>query len=301
MKNRYLVLLTIAVAVCCLFHPCIVSASETVQTDSDGSAQVTTIESNLVPLSNENFSSIIRNAGYKDWWLYQPAARESERSTSNDYDLSIISAYPIVAVQDTAIHLLVLKKQDDEWYVAFVNKTALSQENFQLTSFSLDESYSQTEDMQNVYFEFESNGETVDLTLMLSNLYPSYFSSIHYQNTTIIMHYDRGISYEISYPSLFSCSYKINPESYIDFRADAFSLQQFLQTMQELLVPATITAEKEAGLYMMPDDTANPIITLKSGESIQMIKQENSTDWEMVYYNGNILFVHGTDVSIQVD
>lgn len=272
-------------------------ATAMVQTDSNDFTQIMTKESNLVPLSNKSLASIIKNTEYNGWLLYQPEARESEINTSTDNYLNRVSAYPVVAIQDDKICLIILKKQSSKWYVAITNETALVQDGFELVSFSLDESYSHIDDTQNVYFEFESNETIVNLALKLSSIYPSYFSSMHYLNTTLVMHYERGISYEVNYPFLFSCSYEINPEPYIEFSVSDFSLQRFFQTIQELLVHATVGTEKNgADLFVMPDDATKPIMTLEKGESVCMIKQEKRTEWEMVYYNGHILFVHGEDI-----
>lgn len=255
--------------------------------------------SGLVPLSNEKLISIVRQTEYGDWLLYQPDSREeTDMNTSTDSILDNVRAYPVVAVQNDEICLIVLEKINAEWRIAHTNESALVRKGLSLVDFSLAVSYSR--DIQDVYFDFmsnESNESQVTLFLQLSSIYPSYFSSIHYDNISMVMNYNRGLTYEIYYPFLFSASYEINPIPYIDFGIDEFSLQQFPIRIQELLAPATVVTERsEAGLYIMPDETTDPIISLKNGESINVIMQESTDGWEMAFYGGQILFVHNDDI-----
>lgn len=260
-------------------------------------SSVTADMNGLVPLSNEKLISSIQQTQYRDWLLYQPTESETEMDTSSESFLSTMSSYPVVAIHHDEICLIVLKKQNSEWDIAYTNDSALVRKDFSLVSFSLAAFYSQTQDNQIVDFAFENGEKRFSLILELSSIYPSYFSLIYYDNQSISLNYDRGITYNINYPSLFAVSYYIEPIPYLSFGVNDFSLQQFPLTIQELLAPATVFTERgEAGLYIMPDETINPIISLENGEHISVITQERTDGWEMAYENGQILFVRSHDI-----
>lgn len=252
----------------------------------------------LLPLSNKSLVSILQYSGYKDWCFYQPAARETDTNTSSERYLDGISAYPIIACRDNDICLIVLKKINSQWNISITNDQALAHDRFLFKTFSIDENYSNINLMQSVYFDFEDALEdTLTLSLQLSDVYPSYFSSVRYKNMCMILNYDRGITVQYDYPFLCRVSYEINPEPSIPFNADAFSFSNLPLAIEEFFVPSTVSPQDEAaGLFAFPDDSMEPVFLLNRGETIDIIRQQSLTDWLLAHYKGNLYFIRKNDV-----
>ena len=248
-----------------------------------GDNAITDNVNRLEHLSNSQLAAIIQIEKYDNWALYQPTSRESEVNTSSENFLSYISVYPIVAIQNEDVHLFVLKKSDSGWNIAFKNEFALVREGFKIIGFSIDE-----------------NNTVFELTLQLSALYPSFFSALHFENRTLLLNYDRGLTYKIEYPFLMTTSLEIDPDPYVPFDADIFSLQRLPITLEDLMVPAKVctTDNSSAELFIIPDETSNPIIQLTNGEDINIIHQKRASEWIMVYYVDNILFIPEHNVNV---
>lgn len=192
-----------------------------------------------------------------------------------------MTAYPIVARRDDRICLIIMRKVNSQWVVSTANEQALVRDELVLKAFSVDEHYSELEHTLYVYFDFEDEtGNAVTLSLHLSDIYPSYFSLIHRSNVSMVLNYDRGITVRFDFPFLFSVAYEISPEQYIPFDVDAFSFSDCLLTIEELFAPSLISPQKEtAGLYVLPDNSMEPVFHLQQGESITVIRQQLQTDW----------------------
>ena len=115
----------------------------------------------------------------------------------------------------------------------------------------------------------------------------------------MVLNYDRGIAIRFDFPFLFSVAYEITPEQYIPFDVDAFSFSDCPLTIEELFAPTLISPQEEtAGLYVLPDDSMEPVFLLQQGEPIAVIRQQLQKDWPLASYNGNLYFVHAQDVSM---
>lgn len=266
-----------------------------------GDNAITDNVNRLEHLSNSQLAAIIQIEKYDNWALYQPTSRESEVNTSSENFLSYISVYPIVAIQNEDVHLFVLKKSDSGWNIAFKNEFALVREGFKIIGFSMAEDYSGVKGVQYAFFDFiDENNTEFELTLQLSALYPSFFSALHFENRTLLLNYDRGLTYKIEYPFLMTTSLEIDPDPYVPFDADIFSLQRLPITLEDLMVPAKVctTDNSSAELFIIPDETSNPIIQLTNGEDINIIHQKRASEWIMVYYVDNILFIPEHNVNV---
>lgn len=254
----------------------------------------------LSPLSNQDLVKVARNGGFEGWVLYQPSARETETDTSSSRFLEERSIYPVIASRDGQICLIVLKKTDSQWVVSATNNQALRREGFALTGFSLDESSSEPDNIQHVYVDFaDKAGDSLSLSIQLSDIYPSYFSHLQYHNFSFFFHYDRGITLQYNYPFLLKCSYEITPQQPISFGVDAFSFAECPLTVQELFVSAVVSPKAEkAGLFLFPDDKAEPITQAAAHESIDVVGQPSGSDWVLVCYNNHLLFIHKADISL---
>ena len=254
----------------------------------------------LLPLQNEQLLAVLQRSDYKDWNFYQPSARETDTDTSSEHALEQLNTFPIVACRNDSICLIILKKANGQWTVSAVNEQALVREGLVLKTFSIDESYSELDRIQSVYFDFEDTAEnTLTLSLQLSDIYPSYFSSIYSENVSIILNYDRGITVQFDFPFLFRVSYEISPEQYIPFNVEAFSFSECPLTIEELFVPAFISPQSEtASLFAFPDDSMEPVFRLHRGEAIYVVRQQHQTEWALVNYNGNLYFMHENEVSL---
>ena len=146
------------------------------------------------------------------------------------------------------------EKSKFQWVVSAANEQALVRDGLVLKAFSVDEHHSELEHALFVYFDFEDeNGNTVTLSLHLSDIYPSYFSLIHHFHVSMVLNYDRGITVQFEFPFLFSVAYEISPEQYIPFDVDAFSFSDCPLTIEELFAPSLISPQEEtAGLYVFP-------------------------------------------------
>lgn len=146
------------------------------------------------------------------------------------------------------------EKSKFQWVVSAANEQALVRDGLVLKAFSVDEHHSELEHALFVYFDFEDeNGNTVTLSLHLSDIYPSYFSLIHHFHVSMVLNYDRGITVQFDFPFLFSVAYEISPEQYIPFDVDAFSFSDCPLTIEELFAPSLISPQEEtAGLYVFP-------------------------------------------------
>lgn len=255
---------------------------------------------NLLPLSNQELINALKNSGFDGWTFYQPSARETTANTSSSQYLDGCNAYPVIASSHGNTCLIVLKKANQQWMVSVTNHRALAREGFVLTGFSLDENHSGIGNIQYVYFDFEDQrGDSLALNLQLSDIYPSYFSHIRYRGLGFGLNYDRGITLQTDYPFLCRYSYEINPKQAIAFNVDGFSFNECPVTVQELFVPATISTKKEmADLFLLPDDAKEPIIQLARNKKISVANQQPGSDWVLVYYNSNLLFIHAADISL---
>lgn len=251
-------------------------------------------EQSLLPLSNQNLITLLQNSNYKDWDFYQPSERETDDNTSSGDFLDRLNTYPIVACHDDDVCLITLKKVNFQWQVSTTNEQALVREGFMLKCFSIDES----DDIQYVYFDFEDEDQNpLTLCLLLSNIYPSYFSFVQTPKTQIVFHYDRGMTFQFDFPFLFRCSYELNPERYTPFAVDAFSFAECPIAMQEFFVRSSVSPQEEvAGLYAFPDDSMEPVLKLSEGESIDVLVQQQIADWTLAYYKGNLFFIHTDDI-----
>lgn len=254
----------------------------------------------LLPLSNQELVSVLKNSGFDGWAFYQPSARESTANTSSGQYLDPQNTYPVIAVRDGNTSLIVLKKVNMQWMVSVTNSRALTRKGFVLSGFSLDENHSEPDNIQYVYFDFEDQaGDSLSLSLQLSDIYPSYFSHIRYRSLGFGLNYDRGITLQTDYPFLCRYSYEINPKQAIVFNVDGFSFNECPVTVQELFVPATISPKNEvANLFLFPDDAKEPIIQLARNEKIHVASQQPGSDWALVCYSNNLLFIHATDISL---
>lgn len=251
-------------------------------------------------LSNSQIAAMIKNEKYNNWALYQPTARESEVSTSSESFLSTIAVYPVIAIHNDDVHLIVLNKFDSAWKIAFINELALVREGFKLIGFSLAEESSGVNGIQYVFFDFiDENNKEYELVLQLSDLYPSYFSALHFDNRTLLLNYDRGLTYKIEYPFLMTLSFEFDPHPYIPFDAGNFSLQRLPITLESLIVPAKVSAtDSRVALYIIPDAASQPITHLANGEDIAVIYPQSASEWVMVYFMDNILFIPKCNVNI---
>ena len=137
------------------------------------------------------------------------------------------------------------------------------------------------------------------MNLQLSDIYPSCFASIHRKNMDLILNYDRGITLQFDFPFLSRCSYEVYPKQYISFKVDEFSFAECPIAIQDFLVPASISSQREgAGLFTFPDDSMEPVLQLSKDENIDVFYQPRMTDWVLVYYKDNLLFAHGDDISL---
>lgn len=252
----------------------------------------------LIPLKNKELLSIMQYSAYNDWALYQPSAREMDINTSSKEWLDGQSTYPIIAMRDDKICLVILKRINSQWSIAATNENALSRDGFILSSFSIDGTYSSVDNVQYVYFDFyDEQGEILTLNLQLSNIYPSYFSSVQNNNTHIVFHYERGITVQFDYPFLSRYSYEIHPKQYTSFNVDEFSFADCMIETQDYLVPArTSPQEQVACLYIFPDCTMEPVFKLQKGELLHVLQQQQLTDWVLVFYKGNLFFAHADDI-----
>lgn len=253
-------------------------------------------EQSLLPLSNQNLIALLQSSNDKDWHFYQPSARETDDDTSSGDSLDRLNTYPIVACHDDDVCLIALKKVNSQWQVFATNEQALIREGFTLKGFSIDEQ----DDMQYVYFDFEDEAQNpLTLCLLLSDMYPSYFSFVQTPKMQIVFHYDRGMTFQFDFPFLFRCSYELNPEQYIPFAVDAFSFAECPIAMQELFVRSSVLPQEEtAGLFAFPDDSMEPVLKLNKGESIDVLEQQQITDWALACYKGNLFFIHKDDIEI---
>lgn len=254
----------------------------------------------FVPLSNKSIIAVLQNSGYENWYFYQPSSRETDTDTSSSSYLDPLSTYPIIAFNGNNTCLIVLKKIDNQWMVSSATSQAITRDRFILTGFSIDEHYSEIERIQYVFFDFEDeNGELLTLNLQLSDIYPSCFASIHRKNMDLILNYDRGITLQFDFPFLSRCSYEVYPKQYISFKVDEFSFAECPIAIQDFLVPASISSQREgAGLFTFPDDSMEPVLQLSKDENIDVFYQPRMTDWVLVYYKDNLLFAHGDDISL---
>lgn len=255
---------------------------------------------NLVPLSNQELISVLKNSGFDGWAFYQPSARETTANTSSGQYLDPQNTYPVIAIRDGNTSLIVLKKANMQWMVSVTNSRALTRKGFVLSGFSMDENHSGIDNIQYVYFDFEDQaGDSLALSLQLSDIYPSYFSHMRYHGLGFGFNYDRGITLQTDYPFLCRYSYEINPKQANVFNVDGFSFNECPVTVQELFVPATISPKNEvANLFLFPDDAKEPIIQLARNEKIHVASQQPGSDWALVCYSNNLLFIHATDISL---
>lgn len=270
--------------------------------NTSGAETINTLEQlpNILPLSNKNLISVLQESGYDGWDFYQPSAREFDTNTSSSHYLDVINAYPIIAINNDDVCLIVLRKTNKQWTVSVTNSRALTREGFILKGFSLDEYHSEVDNIQDVFFDFEDKaGNLLTLNLQLSDIYPSYFAFMQSENMRLVFNYDRGITMQFDFPFIFRCSYEINPKQSIPFNVDEFSFAECPITIQELLVPSSISPHGEvASLFAFPDDSMEPVFQLTQDENIYIIYQQNMSDWVLVFYKDNLLFAHNADITL---
>lgn len=251
----------------------------------------------FLPLSNETLIDILRSSDYKDWTFYQPDSREIDYNTSSGYSFDRLLTYPVLAVREDDLCLIVLEKVNDQWKIAAANEQALTRDGFTLTGFSIDDSSPEQE--QYVFFDFEDNQkERWTLCLTLSDIYPSCFLFLQRPEGSITFNYDRGLTFPFYYPSIFQCSYEIIPEKLISYDVDEFSFAACPLSMDELFTPVLVSPKNEViNFYTRPDESTEPVFQLGKAETISILSQQG-TDWVLAKYNGNIYFIHKDDMAM---
>lgn len=251
----------------------------------------------FLPLSNETLIDILRSSDYKDWTFYQPDSREIDYNTSSGYSFDRLLTYPVLAVREDDLCLIVLEKVNDQWKIAAANEQALTRDGFTLTGFSIGDS--SPEQKQYVFFDFEDNQEgRWTLCLTLSGIYPSCFLFLQGPEGSITFDYDRGLTFPFYYPSIFQCSYEIIPEELISYDVDKFSFAACPLSMDELFTPVLVSPKKEViNFYARPDESTEPVFQLGKAETISILSQQR-TDWVLAKYNGNIYFIHKDDMAM---
>ena len=141
--------------------------------------------------------------------------------------------------------------------------------------------------------------------LNLGDGYVSSFDAISYYvegygTTYINMNYDRGLEFLIDAPAYSRLSYEVYPVEDYSFGVEDFDLATCPLSMQEFLVSAIVTCGEEgAGLYIMVQQDAQPIVMLADGEAIEAIPQRWQRDWVIVCYRGNYLFMKTENCKIE--
>lgn len=251
----------------------------------------------LTSLSNKVLTKTATSFLGKGCQFFQPDSREVDMNTSSSSVLDDLVLYPLIAVKEQQIYLLVMKKSGDNWKVMTCSDSALQRPGFRLVGFSIDESVG-ANTMFNVYFDYlDESGREWTLTLTLSDIYPCWFSAVHTRNKDIILNYERGITYQLDYPSKYRCSYEIDIDPAISFRMDEFSFAQCPLEIRELLSPVDIRS-KSISLFMYPDDTVEPVFVITGEEMLDMIQQK---DWSIVYYRDNMFYIQTSDIFITGD
>lgn len=251
----------------------------------------------LTSLSNKELTKTATSSLGKGCQFFQPDSREVDMNTSSSSVLDDLVLYPLVAVKEQQVYLLVMKKSGDNWKVMTCSDSALQRPGFRLVGFSIDESTG-ANTMFNVYFDYlDETGREWTLTLTLSDIYPCWFSAVHTDNKEIILNYERGITYQLDYPSKYRCSYEIDINPAISFRLDEFSFALCPLEIQELLSPVDIR-NKSINLFMYPDDTVESVFVLTGEETLDVIQQK---DWSIAYYRDNMFYFRTSDIFITDD
>lgn len=228
-------------------------------------------------LSNTNLISILNKSEYQGATFFQPTSRENDENTSSDTALSSLDSFPIIAMRDNIISLLVLKKINGEWKIAVSNNRALTHPHLRLTNFSLDNS-SYEDRVQSVYFSFiDKNNEESELSLMISDIFPSYFTHFHTGNLQFVYNYDRGITLTLDYPFLGRSSYELPLFDDCNFEITHFSFSSMPISMHDLMDSSIpISYKANASVYLFPDDSFNPICFLGAEDKIFLLNRQAS-------------------------
>ena len=249
------------------------------------------VSSNLVPLSISELLTCLESEGYQSGCLYQPSLREADPSENV---LPELDMYPIVVRNsDGNYNLLIVKKQNGLWQVTVENEQALSREGLTLYDFSIEEA----DQMIYAYFSFvDGNGTESELGLQLSELYPSQFTFSHSGIYQIVFNYDRPASITIHAALSSRFSFDLHLADF-DCDISRFSLSACPLSFDDVLSLGTEVLHNEGtALYMIPDDSMEPVFTLGESDTLFLLDNQVASEWAVVAYKRNIFFVHLLDL-----
>lgn len=253
----------------------------------------------LIPLSNNKILSILKDKGYHDMLFFQPSVSERDDiNSSSDAYLSELHTYPVIGIQDDAITLFILKKQENEWNLQTVGNSALNRENLSLFQFSMNEDYTSGFHYVDFQYVFENDEETeLTLTLMLSDTGTSFFSGMRTGDTTFQLNYDRGITLIFDFAFYGRYSFEVMPKQDLSFEAEKFDFSLLPLSAFDFLEPADFAeGRNRINLFYFPDDTWLPVFSVESGEEIQIFPNDSFRKWVLAYYNHGFFFVHAEEL-----
>ena len=274
----------------CLFATCAYASTET--------------EERLTLLSNNKLKTLLRNNGYDGWLLYQPGSREEDINTSSNPFLKEIDVYPVLAMREEQIHLIILQKRNKNWMIQTVNDKAIVRDGFRLYDFSMDENISSDAVTLYVYFDFaDADDRTYTLNLELSQRFPSFFRFLDLPgedsgsgriSRMIVMNYLRDFDFELD---LFGGAFRerigVMPWQPYEFGVEEFVLADMPLSIGDLTKPAYVKASPDGvGLYRYPMETEKPIKILHEGDTVNIVRLEYGYEnWMIVCVQDDVYFV----------
>lgn len=257
-------------------------------------------DASLIPLTNKKLLTLVTKHSGSDWQYFQPASRETEVDCSSKAFLRRISVYPVVAFRDGQYKLILLRKENNAWVYAGENASALMRDQYRLVAFSMDEQVTAEDDHLYVTFDFNTQlYGTVSLQLVLNPAF-SYFRSVSMTLsepsrrvlTTAFEPY-RGFTFTTDYYTdaatcSLSASYYVKDSEGRSFSAEDFDFQHCPITMEDLF--AQVSCKEAIPLYAAPSAEALLPFSVSPGETVDVIKPDESQAWTLIRYQGSLFY-----------